>query len=505
MKVTVNQIRRELQEIADAHYQVNSFFWGDFLRAYKEEEQKYPLVCTYLTTANMQRKLVPATLQIIVCDRTLEGLKNINDTESDCLQVIRDIYNTINMSNRWRKMVTVRSATANKFIERGGDVVAGYVLQIQIDIKDGRSICNLPLKDYDFETSTQPACPPALIVDSAGNQLGEAPADSVFTVPDSVVKNSDESYIVNVLAASTLILADTPVTIKNSEGTVIGAGTVLSITGGDVVAGDARVTNSDLSYVLPVPAGKVVALPDEDITLNGGAFLTKPSVKDQDIILQEPDTTPIVPDSVVGNIITVSLGGIVLNSGELSKTGQTNVQRPGDDGTNQAGSGTDFFTLDGIAGNWPHNSLIRHIDDTAAQVYTNEIMVDMDTYDQATGTALGYYLGDDSVRGWNAFIDWALALNTGGHSDWRAINQKEMDNLYNWGVATAATNWAPLNTMTQNMLSGGRYKWTGNEYPANPARRMRTDTALWRFADAGIASSYRCIAVRNYTLAELGL
>jgi hypothetical protein len=54
-----------------------------------------------------------------------------------------------------------------------------------------------------------------------------------------------------------------------------------------------------------VASGGDLELPDENITLNGGAFLTKPSVKDQDIELVDTADAPITPDSVVGNKIVV--------------------------------------------------------------------------------------------------------------------------------------------------------------------------------------------------------
>jgi hypothetical protein len=73
--------------------------------------------------------------------------------------------------------------------------------------------------------------------------------------------------------------------LKNQDGDLINDAT---FTGYEIVVtqgGDARVSNSDDSYDVNVASGGDLELPDENITLNGGAFLTKPSVKNQDIEL----------------------------------------------------------------------------------------------------------------------------------------------------------------------------------------------------------------------------
>ena len=78
--------------------------------------------------------------------------------------------------------------------------------------------------------------------------------------------------------------------------------------GGNLELPDIIVSNSDDSYNVNVPSVQNVSLPDEDITLNGGAFLTKPSVKNQDIVLTDQDDNVLTPTSLSGNTIKVSTG-----------------------------------------------------------------------------------------------------------------------------------------------------------------------------------------------------
>jgi len=70
------------------------------------------------------------------------------------------------------------------------------------------------------------------------------------------------------------------------------------------------IKNSDNSYTAQVATKSIVTLPDENITINGNAFLTKPSVKNQNILLVDEEDTTIVPVSTDANkVILPSYGG----------------------------------------------------------------------------------------------------------------------------------------------------------------------------------------------------
>jgi hypothetical protein len=98
-----------------------------------------------------------------------------------------------------------------------------------------------------------------------------------ISCPNGDVSNSDDSYTASVAS------------------------------GGSLELPDVTISNSDASYSVTSPSVKNVSIPDEDITLNGGAFLTKPSVKDQDILLVDQDNNPITP-TLTGNTIQVATG-----------------------------------------------------------------------------------------------------------------------------------------------------------------------------------------------------
>jgi hypothetical protein len=154
-------------------------------------------------------------------------------------------------------------------------------------------------------------------------------------------------YFNDVLRYTQACNVDLKLVLKNQDGDLINDAT---FTGYEIVVtqggANARVSNSDDSYDVNVASGGDLELPDENITLNGGAFLTKPSVKNQDIELVDTSDTPITPDSVVGNKIVVDTSAGCVTFGAMPlQSGQTTSYATNDDGDLQRGRLVDFNTL----------------------------------------------------------------------------------------------------------------------------------------------------------------
>jgi hypothetical protein len=190
---------------------VNSFFWGDFHRAYNEKDQFYPLVCSYLSDGAINTNMTQMQLVVIVCDKTFKGFENLNDTESDTLTVARHLYNVIKQSPRWNALLRVNSATFTKFYENTSDEVAGVILTMNVDIKQSRSLCDLPLDNYDFDgTFVGNDCEPVLIV------------------------NSNQSFSFNAPSGTIVELPDTPVLVTDQDGNQLADENLPSVTGGNI-------------------------------------------------------------------------------------------------------------------------------------------------------------------------------------------------------------------------------------------------------------------------------
>lgn len=245
MKFTLNQLKVELKAVQQAHGMLSpgDFFWGDPSRAWEESTLKYPLMCCYTagTGGQMQERLTGVSLVVMIADKVYKDYKSLDDTESDTLNVSRQVFNVINKSGRWRKLLTVRSATATKFIDKGDDEITGWILQMQVDLKDSQSICDLPMFDYDFQDSSEGV-----------------------TCPGVTVINSNMTYTQLVASGGILELPDTTVSLEDTLGGDLGTTDVPSVTGGAVVAPNA-------SYVVeyqngtPIQAGEILAGGSETI------------------------------------------------------------------------------------------------------------------------------------------------------------------------------------------------------------------------------------------------
>ena len=191
MKKSLNQIRVELKEIATAHLQINSFFWGDLEDALSDHII-YPLMNCYFTGNGSSFEDNTTTISIVVeiCDRLYKDDSNLNDVESDIVQISRDIFNVVNKSTRWKKLGIVQNSIATKFKHGTPDVVACVSNNISFKLRDVSGVCDLPIQDYDFDQSIDPSCIdpsncPVVTVDDGGN-IVEVPSGDIYTCVGSV-------------------------------------------------------------------------------------------------------------------------------------------------------------------------------------------------------------------------------------------------------------------------------------------------------------------------------
>lgn len=475
MKKTINQIRVELNEIATKHGQINSFAWKDFLRAYKEKELNYPLMCAYYPTSNLTLNQTEIALTIIIADKIFKDWnKNLNEVESDTLQICRDIFNIINQSDRWQRIGRVSSCTVNKFIERGGDDVAGHTMTVNFLIRDNSGVCDIPIFDYDFDQVISAGCPVV----------------NVF--------NSDLSYSQEVDSGDSLELPDITYNVKNSADTSLKSGTIPSVNNLSVSLDDVNNIDSDGSTV-PTPAGVAfTCTPAEDatLTLNTSAFLTVASGSTTDISLIDQNDSDITPISVVGSTIKVNVPVAV--TGGLSafpnQSGQTTSYFTDDDGDLQLGRLVDFYTLSGTGSDWFFGHTRRFTGITGgyhngsgyvdvngnatskALAFPETIVLDWSLYDPVSGNLVGWqydpFLFSNTDRA--TAITSATGFSTASFpTGWRLMGIKFLAELPNDGVIPYL-NYPPFS----DPLGVALWSSTTQNSNSNVGRILRDDTLL---------------------------
>lgn len=199
MRTTINQLRVELEILQQAYAPLNSFFWGSFERSQDETATgiTYPLMCAYYNNgSDMKGNTVPINLIIVIADRVYDDFSNLNDTESDTLQVCKDIVNIMTTSRRWNRICRITSAVPEKFIEAREDKVTGHFVRLTVTLLDNKDICNVPVFGYDFDTEFAPQCAPVTVTDSDGTTVVEVDSGGSFIctpVAEATYSNSDDS------------------------------------------------------------------------------------------------------------------------------------------------------------------------------------------------------------------------------------------------------------------------------------------------------------------------
>lgn len=153
MRATINQINKELREIAEAHVQINGYFYGDFLDTYESNNVEQTSLLANINSAPIDQHYITLNIDLMVMDKIDDGKENAVDVESDTLQILNDIYQVMYYSNRWQSL-GVMPGTINplKFTEKGGSVVNGWFATIGFKVKkDKQGICDLPLIGYSYE------------------------------------------------------------------------------------------------------------------------------------------------------------------------------------------------------------------------------------------------------------------------------------------------------------------------------------------------------------------
>lgn len=478
---SVNQIRLELAEIQSNHLQLSSFYWGDFLTAYKENELNYPLMGAFYPSGSFLRNQTQIQLTIYVADKLYDSWSNLNEVESDTLQICRDIFQVINSSTRWQTIGKVQSCTVTKFIDKGGDGVAGHQMVFQFAMRDRDGICNLPMENYDFNEQIGDICLPVQIYEN-GILVDTIASGGIYSYTTDVftytIKNTalTSLYSGNVTANLDVTITDSTAVIKNTLGTTLITESILAQSSEVITAPNGTAKNSDNTYSVAVPSGATVTMSDISFTDSNGVTTSVPSNKNITAALCSPSIPSFATKKLFKTMTTVSW-------------------RTDDDGNLERG--LDFFTIDAINGTGTaiDGNTTRFLGTANTAVFTNGIIIDWSTFNG--GTVLGIYKFDSSVTDYVSQETAVNALNTSGFTGWKIANAREVLHFAQL-KGSGAFSWSPLSYPTSGSL------YSSSLQSANSTYYFVATTASMDILTT-LAPFLRIIPVRNFTLAELGL
>jgi hypothetical protein len=275
------------------------------------------------------------------------------------------------------------------------------------------------------------------------NDCTEITCNGTEVIP---ITNEVLIYINDVLQYTQECNTDLELTLINQDGAPITAtfnGTEIVV---NQLGADANVQNSDASYNVNVVSGGALVVPDETITINSASFITKASVKTQDILLKDVSGNTITPVSLVSNTISI-LDAVVIKGCKPIQSGQTTSYASNDDGATQRGRLTSFSVL---PYNNPFGNTNRFTDTLGGQTYANKIVMDWSTW---IGTkVLGFVPVESNILPNQNWTDWNVnsPYTIGTYGGFYTANIQEVYPLINSSVAPL--QYAPFNTILPSLF-----------------------------------------------------
>lgn len=153
MNQTILQIDQELRELTNAHNQVKSYYYGDFLSILKKSIEYTCVMANISNASRVSDQLVRLNVDLFVCDKTLKGDENKLYVENETLQILIDLCNVIAYAPKWQEfgVVTV-NPSFRKYYDRTADVVTGWSTTFSVDIISPIGYCDLPIFGYNYES-----------------------------------------------------------------------------------------------------------------------------------------------------------------------------------------------------------------------------------------------------------------------------------------------------------------------------------------------------------------
>lgn len=145
---TLNQVVKTIKDIAEAHEQINTVYFGNlpyFLS--HESDNKYPAMFYDFTGTSISGKTLTLNFSLYFMDRMLAELTNETEVVSDQLLICQDIiaqlgYNDFDFTIQESVSLTV-------FTEDTPDLLAGVKADISLDLPYLANRCDVP-SDYQY-------------------------------------------------------------------------------------------------------------------------------------------------------------------------------------------------------------------------------------------------------------------------------------------------------------------------------------------------------------------
>lgn len=144
MKKSLDDIRLMLKEIANEHANIETYHFGDFLEAISKDAVLYPLMVVTPITSSLSYKKTNISTTIILVDKYIEdSFEMRNGVLSDMLEVCSDVRALMRKS-KYDDFEIDENITVEPRVNKGGDIVAGWIMTVNFNIDDEMNYCAVP-------------------------------------------------------------------------------------------------------------------------------------------------------------------------------------------------------------------------------------------------------------------------------------------------------------------------------------------------------------------------
>lgn len=165
--LTINKIKRKLEEIQQAHGQLNDFYFGDFSALGADRAINYNLLLAAdLLPGSLRKNVITTRLTLAVAGRVKHDDSDKTEVLSDTQRVIIDVITQLYQYLQINNVELSKEVTLSDFSERWNDSVSGFQAEITINQFNNENLCEIP---STFDPQTAPG--EFIVYDQSGNIL----------------------------------------------------------------------------------------------------------------------------------------------------------------------------------------------------------------------------------------------------------------------------------------------------------------------------------------------
>lgn len=161
--LTFNQVIDVLQDIAQRHYQINTFFLGRDWELENNNDITYPVLQVYPEFARMPQtngdfKTLNVRFICKVVDLVSQDESNEKDVHSDTLRISQDIVNEINQHPYYQRSNAniIGDIDFTNLEEYEDDFAAGWEFTLNLQLINNNSYCGLPFEELPGYSASGP-------------------------------------------------------------------------------------------------------------------------------------------------------------------------------------------------------------------------------------------------------------------------------------------------------------------------------------------------------------